>query len=291
MNQGLGEDDERHFWLAATAARHLDIDPWDAWFERQRSRRSSAWYQLMQTNDPQRASRVLELARQQLDLAHIASGPGSALGLGPEYRQHSALDFILQDLGRFPVQGWDLVTTGLASPVVRNRHMALKTLAAWGRNQWPADTLQLLRRTLDREPEQSVRERIAECCSRSWWKRRRARRSERGGVVMAPACVSCCERDAEPQARCFPGIHAPVTPTAWVSLRSTPPYASRCAPSVMRTWRKILPKRLEQRPNAPFRRPSAIVVSGVERQGCRERRTGPWMARYAGHGWPVTPGP
>ncbi|WP_337058510.1 hypothetical protein [Pseudomonas sp. USHLN015] len=162
VHQGLGEDEERLFWLAATAAGHLDIDPWDAWFERQRSQRSSAWYQLMQTNDPQRASRVLELARQQLDLAHIASGPGSALGLGPEYRQHSALDFILQDLGRFPVQGWDLVATGLASPVVRNRHMALKTLAAWGRNQWPADTLQLLRRTLDREPEQSVRERIAE---------------------------------------------------------------------------------------------------------------------------------
>ncbi|MDU9416315.1 hypothetical protein [Pseudomonas sp. zfem005] len=162
VHAGLEQEEERAFWLAAHAGKRLDIDPWDAWYERQRSERSSAWYQLMQTSDPQRIARVIDLARQQLDLEHIASGPSNALGLGPEYRQHSALDFILQDLGRFPVQGWDLVATGLASPVVRNRHMALKALAAWGRNQWPADALQLLRRTLDREPEQSVRDRIAE---------------------------------------------------------------------------------------------------------------------------------
>lgn len=56
------------------------------------------WYQLMQTAQPEHIARVISLAEQQLDLEAIASGPGMAMGLGLEYQQHQALDFVLQDL-------------------------------------------------------------------------------------------------------------------------------------------------------------------------------------------------
>ena len=40
-----------------------------------------------------------------------------------------------------------------------------------------------------------------------------------------------------------------------------------------------LPEKHPRTPNAPFRRPSGIGVSGVERQGCRESHDGPGTAR------------
>ena len=49
---------------------------------------------------------------------------------------------------------------------------------------------------------------------------------------------------------------------------------------------------------APFRRPNAGGVEGVERHGCRESRVGPWMAQRGGplerhwrEGTPAQPGP
>jgi hypothetical protein len=46
-----------------------------------------------------------------------------------------ALDFILQDLRRFPGKGRPLIRAGLQSPVVRNRNMTVRALAAWGRGE------------------------------------------------------------------------------------------------------------------------------------------------------------
>ena len=63
---------------------------------------------------------------------------------------------------------------------------------------------------------------------------------------------------------------APVTPAAWVSLRSTPPYGSHRAPNVMRTPMRMLAKTLEQR-NAP---------PGGRTQSLRRGRAA-WMPREA----------
>jgi len=77
--------------------------------------------------------------------------------MGPQWADHDHLDFVLQDLRRFPGKGWPLIHAGLRSPVVRNRHMALRALSRWGRDRWPQETQALLERALADEPDDSVR--------------------------------------------------------------------------------------------------------------------------------------
>jgi hypothetical protein len=112
----------------------------------------------MQTDDPERIDRVITLAQERLPLEQIATGPADELGLGPEFEHHSALDFVLQDLDRFPGKGWLLVRAGLRSPVVRNRNMAVRALAAWGKEAWPEGAETLLRAALENEPRQDTRD-------------------------------------------------------------------------------------------------------------------------------------
>jgi len=162
---GLQSESAADFWLASTAAQRMGLDPWEAQFERQRDRRSDQWFFLMQTDDRARIERVAALAMTQLDLNRIATGPARELGLGPAYAQHAALAAVLQDLGRFPSIGWPLVEAGLRSPVVRNRHMALKTLSGWGSDKWPAAAEPALKAARDIEPDDRVRENITRTLS------------------------------------------------------------------------------------------------------------------------------
>jgi hypothetical protein len=159
VQQGLASDDDALFSRAAQVARVLGIEVWDRYFERLQGG-EACWYQVMQTDDPERIECVLAVARERIDLESIATGPADLLGLGPEHAPHNHLDFILQDLRRFPGQGWDFIRAGLRSPVVRNRNMALNALSLWGRENWKPDTEMALRRGLREEPTADVRERF-----------------------------------------------------------------------------------------------------------------------------------
>ena len=77
--------------------------------------------------------------------------------MGPEFEHHGALYFVLQGLGGFPGLGWDLVRAGLRSPVVRNRNMAIRALASWGAEQWPAGARELLEECRNTEPDEGVK--------------------------------------------------------------------------------------------------------------------------------------
>lgn len=158
--EGLDSPERETRLRAAAAAEALGMDVWERQFEWLAAGDSNLWYHVMQTSDPARIDRVLDLARQKIDLESIATGPADNLGVGPAYAQHSHLDFILQELPRFPGKGWDLIRTGLRSPVVRNRNMALRALSAWPRDQWEPEAEMALRRALREEPEEDVRERI-----------------------------------------------------------------------------------------------------------------------------------
>ena len=147
----LDATDREAFWTAAEAAKVLGIDPWEHYFQRT-ERGEDFWWQLMQTDDPARIDRVVAFAEARLPLDKIASGPGDALGMGPEFQHHGALDFVLQDLRRFPGKGWALIRAGLRSPVIRNRNMALNALGAWPRESWPDDAELLVRRVVAEEP-------------------------------------------------------------------------------------------------------------------------------------------
>jgi hypothetical protein len=115
---------------------------------------------LMQETDEGRIDRVVDFTESKLPFAEVASGPADEVGLGPAFAAHHVLDFVLPGLAKFPRRGWRLVAAGLRSPVVRNRNLALKTLAAWGRDRWPAGAAEALARALDEEPKDDIRERI-----------------------------------------------------------------------------------------------------------------------------------
>ena len=167
VNTDLSVSDNPTFYFTIRAARLLEIDPWNVLFSRQSATtEEDNWYQLMQTDDPKRIEQILVLAESQLDLAAIATGPDTQMGIGPAYRMHSALDFILQDLKRFPGMGWTLIKTGLRSPVIRNRHMALNALESWSQEQRPPELRELLEAAYQQESEKKVRERLEEAMAK-----------------------------------------------------------------------------------------------------------------------------
>jgi hypothetical protein len=158
---GLSADESRAFWDAAAAGDLLGIDVWPARLERQRRSRAPGddqWYHLMQTDSRDRIEQVLALARERIDLAKVGSGPQARFGLGLEYEDDTAVDFIVQDLGRFPGSGWDFLRTGLNGRTGRLRNMTLRALEQWGRASWPPDAEALIRAAAEREPEPDLRE-------------------------------------------------------------------------------------------------------------------------------------
>ncbi len=156
VQTGLQAKDATEFFNAQRAAGAIGVDVWDAHFTRLKSGEDDGWYYVMQTDDPGRIDRVVALAKTKLPLDKIATGPGNELGMGLEWNPHRNLSFVLQELGRFPGKGWDLVRTGIRSPVVNNRHMALRALSAWGQDAWPEGGEDLLRRALADEPDEQV---------------------------------------------------------------------------------------------------------------------------------------
>jgi hypothetical protein len=157
----LASEDSTAFWEALRAAEALGLDAWESVFARLSGGDDTFWYHAMQTDEPKRVDRVVALALKVIGLDAIATGPAEEMGLGLEWAQHSNLGFVLQDLRRFPGKGWPLIRSGLRSPVIRNRHMALRALSPWGRAEWPDEAERLLRQALDDEPTDSVRETIA----------------------------------------------------------------------------------------------------------------------------------
>ena len=158
VTEQLAAEEEQVFWDACRVGEILEMDVWPARLERQRSRKSEQWYFLMQTDSPERVEQVLALARKQLDLGKVASGPSLSLGLGAEFADDRAVDFIVQDLGRFPGLGEDFLRVGLTGRSVRLRNMTLRALSAWGPERWPRDVSQLLSAAAAREPDAELRQ-------------------------------------------------------------------------------------------------------------------------------------
>lgn len=156
IHEGLQSKDRVVFGEADQAARLLGIDTWNEHFARLQAGDDN-WYFVMQTDDPARIDRVVALAEERIPLQKVATGPGNELGLGPAWAHHSHLDFVLQDLRRFPGKGWPLLRAGIRSPVVRNRHMALRAFSKWGKDRWPSDASDVLEATLEEEPDDTVR--------------------------------------------------------------------------------------------------------------------------------------
>lgn len=92
---------------------------------------SYAWYMAAKEADDTTISKVTSLAAALLPLDDIATGPASALGLGPGYRYDHVLETVIPALGRYPGTGAELVRVALASRVIRVRRAAFRVLRQW----------------------------------------------------------------------------------------------------------------------------------------------------------------
>lgn len=158
---GLLSSEPAIFFKANQVAKRLGIDTWDLVFNRIKADpRNQGWWEVMQSSDVERIRKVVELACKVLPLDQIASGPSDSLGLGEKYWAHSALNFVLGGLYKYPGVGWTLIKNSLQSPVISNRNLALKALNAWPRSSWPGEAQAALESAARIEPKIDVRERI-----------------------------------------------------------------------------------------------------------------------------------
>jgi hypothetical protein len=158
----LGSEDEVEFAHAAQAAKALGINTWDVHWRRLQQKRTEIgrWFQVMTLCDEDHIGKVIEFAETNLDLAGIATGAADELGLGRGFEQHTCLDYILQELRRFPGQGATLIEAGLKSPVVRNRNMAVAALASYPLSEWARGLEISLAEAAECEPDEGVRDRM-----------------------------------------------------------------------------------------------------------------------------------
>jgi hypothetical protein len=160
---GLMSDDRVEFWRADMAARDRGIDTFDIQVAKIREDPlGGPWLRAWQQADRGRAEFLASLARQLLPLDEIPTGPSDALGVGPRWRPHSALDGTLQVLGSHVGVGPDLVLIGLQSPVVRNRNLSLRVLREWPPESWPDGARELTERLATADPEERTRAFAAE---------------------------------------------------------------------------------------------------------------------------------
>ena len=75
--------------------------------------------------------RVIEIFEENLPLELMKDEPSMRSGLGPEFNEYSKLLFVLQELDKYPGRGEKILITGLNSPVINNRYMALRALKTW----------------------------------------------------------------------------------------------------------------------------------------------------------------
>jgi len=105
--------------------------------------------------------RLLSFAERHLPLDAIAKGPKNDLGLGPEFKAHSCLDFVVQEMKRPDIWSPRLVAVALRSPLIRNRSMAINALKTHRRAEWSDELVHAVGRTLEDEPDPKLRESLA----------------------------------------------------------------------------------------------------------------------------------
>lgn len=165
IETALASEDRLTVWAAERAAAVLEIDLWEHFYQRVEDGHAN-WYQLMSTRHEERIKRAVDLACKLIPLNEIATGPKDLLALGPQYKAHGDLDYILQALRNWPGYGVELISAGLKSPSVRNRNMSLQALKEWGPQHWAPTTEDEIKNLLSVEPNEGTRELIQEVLRR-----------------------------------------------------------------------------------------------------------------------------
>ena len=150
--------DDNSFQKGYQLATALEMDTWPVLWQRLKEKplMSQRWVQIVEGRDRDQMASLAAMAEDVLPLEAIASGPADRLGLGPDYEPHRCLAALVSRLGTFPGLGWPLIQATLQSPVTEDRRLALRVLAAWGRNNWPEAVGPSLQKALSREPRKDV---------------------------------------------------------------------------------------------------------------------------------------
>lgn len=161
--EGIRSQDSTMRQHAIHAAKRLHMDIWEELFGQLQEHPldSHLYYQLAQTEEPERMDRLVRYAEAHLPLDEIASGPQDEIGYGELYAPHQCLQSLLQALDVFEGRGTKLVAAGLRSPATMNRNMALKCLEAWPLPDWGEEVAAALQELVASEPNEQVKERIA----------------------------------------------------------------------------------------------------------------------------------
>jgi hypothetical protein len=172
---GLLGENARTFRNAVQVARDIGVDPFAALVARiEADPVRGPWYDAWQEVTRDRATALADLAVRLLPLDRIATGPAQEAGFGAAWAPHRALDWTLQELRHHPGIGAGLLLTGLRSPVMRNRTMALAALDAWPRAQWPDGAADQLARLAAEDPDDRTRTRATDLHTRRDHPARRA---------------------------------------------------------------------------------------------------------------------
>ncbi len=113
--------------------------------------------------EPGNKEEVMGLFRQQLPLSEMKTRPEKSLGVGVKYWRQQALEILLQELRRYPLEGQDFVETALQSAPIRTRHSGIGVLESWvSAKQIPLSELlpemqELLCRLREIEPDEEVK--------------------------------------------------------------------------------------------------------------------------------------
>lgn len=122
-------------------------------------------------DDQEYRDKTIALYRHELPLEEMKTRPTNTLGLGKEYWKQSALEFLFQELRRYPFEGQDFVKVGLQSAPVRTRNGALYVLEFWvsaeqkSLSELLPDMWELLSKLIEIEPDDNARMRMEKLLS------------------------------------------------------------------------------------------------------------------------------
>ena len=143
-------------WQAIQVGRRLGIPVRDFLLKHieRNPAESSAWFNLVHQADNEALDAALALARRLYDFDDLAEGPGHELHRDGIFE---VAEWLLQELVEHPGAGWEVIRPALQSPVVRNRHFALRCLSRWPAELLTDEHREAVAKVAEGDPDEEVR--------------------------------------------------------------------------------------------------------------------------------------
>jgi signal transduction histidine kinase len=164
VKDNIATDSDRLFNQINQMAAMLGMETWKVNVKKLQREPDNTmrWQQAADRVNAARLEVFLKLALSLLPLKKIATGASDELSLGLEYHWHQALNVVLQLLQQHPPKGWPLIKTGLFSPVISNRNLAVEALQTWPAEALNEQVIQLLQQAVKHETHEEIKNHMLE---------------------------------------------------------------------------------------------------------------------------------